>query len=222
MLLILVTKKKKRVPLSPIFRFTASLFTTFFLLQKQTMMFESNYNGIVANDDAYNARLESRLVMEDNVTKKAPKAIEVISVTQQQQTPSAHVTSVKVHNPYSLTNALECKFQCSCTACTGVAPVVEVASAFMPPPPPRLDTYDVISFCGAEDPDTVIYNMMVRWFTKVSAVQQRFVAEDNFCPEPKPSEYDFVEWCRQVNEWWYENFEHRQKKAVAAPARRPW
>ena len=188
------------------------------------MLFESNYNGIVANDDAFNAHQESRLVLEDSIAKKAtPAMIEVESISPT-ALPTPHVTSVKVHNPYSLTRTMECKFQCNCVACTGVDPTVaEVATVFMPPPPPRLDTYDVISFCGAEDPDTVIYNMMVRWFTKVTAVQHKFVEAGNFCPEPKPTEYDFVEWCRQVNEWWYENFEHRQKKAAVAPvARRPW
>eukprot|EP00455_Lapot_gusevi_P045309 TRINITY_DN5775_c0_g1_i4.p2 TRINITY_DN5775_c0_g1~~TRINITY_DN5775_c0_g1_i4.p2 ORF type:complete len:144 (-),score=40.11 TRINITY_DN5775_c0_g1_i4:307-738(-) len=89
-------------------------------------------------------------------------------------------------------------------------------SKFMPPAPPRIDTYDVIVACGAADPDTVIYNMMMRWYSKVAKVQSAFSPESD-CPPPSPTEYSFADWCEMVNQWWFKNFEHRQKKVFAQP-----
>lgn len=138
-----------------------------------------------------------------------------------------HTMRIRLHNPYSLTQPLTEVYSCTCGMCANgdvnssydipvELPCEMPISKFMPPAPPRLDTYDVIVACGAVDPDTIVYNMMMRWYNKASKAQSAFNLESE-CPPPSPAEYSFAEWCEMVNAWWFKNFEHRQKKVVPQP-----
>lgn len=179
--------------------------------------------------DMWGVRQESDIILEDGIQKRLQ------TETALQQDDIDHTMRVLQHNPYSLTNPLTEVYTCTCGHCNlhskpaadyFVDPhyvtedVLEegVVSRFMPPPPPRVDTYDVIAACGAVDPDSVIYQMMMRWYSRVLKSQVQFDV-DAACPSPSPSEYTFSEWCSMVNDWWYRNFEHRQKKQHrSAPA----
>lgn len=176
--------------------------------------------------DMWGVRQESDIILEDGMHKRH-------NAGEDQSDDVDHTIRVLQHNPYSLTNPLTQLYSCTCGHCSAPETVIsrpagEVAadphyvtedaaivddtlSRFMPPPPPRVDTYDVLAACGAVDPDTVVYQMMVRWYSKTSRAQTLFDV-DCPCPSPSPAEYSFVEWCTMVNEWWYRNFEHRQKK----------
>lgn len=94
----------------------------------------------------------------------------------------------------------------------GMLPESTYVSPFMPPPPPRIDTCDVLFACGTSNADVVVYELTMRWFAKVCRVQHFFVAETEGCPEPSPAEYTFGEWCQKVSTWWAAHFEHMQKK----------
>jgi hypothetical protein len=83
---------------------------------------------------------------------------------------------------------------------------------FMPPPPPRMDTCDVLHACGCPDADGAVYVIMTKWYAKVLQVQQYFLPESDFCPPPAPEEYTFGDWCAQANEWWTYHFANMQKK----------
>lgn len=175
--------------------------------------------------DMWGVRQESDIILEDGMQKR-------LNGGESQSDDMDHTIRVLQHNPYSLTNPLTQVYSCTCGHCSAPATVKthladtaadphyvtedgaaveETLSRFMPPPPPRVDTYDVLAACGAVDPDTVVYQMMVRWFSKTERAQTLFDV-DCPCPSPSPSEYSFAEWCTMVNEWWYRNFEHRQKK----------
>lgn len=91
---------------------------------------------------------------------------------------------------------------------------------FMPPPPPRMDTCDVLHACGCPDADSVVYNLMTKWFAKVQQIQGYFLPETEFCPLPSPNQYTFGEWCLKANEWWSLHFANMQKKPV--PQRRQY
>lgn len=180
--------------------------------------------------DLWESRQESDIIYEENIDNKkqrlfhqvdeAPAVHDIAAVEAHQ-----HIQKVTCHNPYSLAEPVLQVFACQCPECNHMqsfmVPEEEemyyeepmpVVSRFMPPAPPRLDTYDVIAACGAENPDSIIYNMMVRWFAKVSQVQMYFVPEGEECPPPQPEEYDFATWCQMTNSWWMKHFEHRQKK----------
>jgi len=88
-----------------------------------------------------------------------------------------------------------------------------ILARFMPPPPPRVDTIDILTACGTPEADVVVYHLMMRWFAKATAGQSYFISrEEDFCPAPKPAEYGFVEWCDKVSQWWFKHFEHLQKR----------
>ena len=102
----------------------------------------------------------------------------------------------------------------STTAMPLLASAPPMTVRFMPPPPPRMDTCDVLHACGCPDADSAVYMMMTRWYAKVAEVQYHFVAEQDLCPGPNPDEYTFGEWCQKANEWWTKTFSHMQKKTV--------
>jgi hypothetical protein len=186
--------------------------------------------------EVWEGRQASDIVMEDVTFKPKPFAtnveVEYVSpnpIHTDDDASADHTTRIRLHNPYSITEPLTEVYSCTCGVCNYVetsAPAdnsyeEEIAfempvSKFMPPAPPRIDTYDVIVACGAADPDTVIYNMMMRWYAKVAKVQSAFHPESD-CPPPSPTDYSFADWCEMVNQWWFKNFEHRQKKVFAQP-----
>ena len=178
--------------------------------------------------DMWGVRQESDIVFEDGTQKSCIN-------TLQEEHATEHTIKVTTHNPYSLTQPVTQVYACNCAECQGHShegcaammideplmmpeddAVVNVPH-FMPAPPPRVDTYDVIAACGAVDPDSIVFNMMMRWFSKVSRIQE-FFDVDIACPAPSPAEYNFSDWCVMVNEWWVRNFEHRQKRQSAATA----
>lgn len=181
--------------------------------------------------EVWEGRQASDIVLED-VTFK-PKNNTHVNVDYMPVDPinmddHEHTTRIRLHNPYSITEPLTEVYSCSCGMCNHVntddsaqqQQFTEVAdeetyempiSKFMPPAPPRIDTYDVIVACGAADPDTIIYNMMMRWYGKVAKAQAAFNPESE-CPPPSPTDYTFAEWCEMTSQWWIKNFEHRQKK----------
>eukprot|EP00331_Platyophrya_macrostoma_P004892 CAMPEP_0176417404 /NCGR_PEP_ID=MMETSP0127-20121128/6871_1 /TAXON_ID=938130 /ORGANISM="Platyophrya macrostoma, Strain WH" /LENGTH=227 /DNA_ID=CAMNT_0017797563 /DNA_START=77 /DNA_END=760 /DNA_ORIENTATION=+ len=188
--------------------------------------------------DMWGGRQESDILLEDNVKKTfLSQLVESEPFVEAEPTSDLHTIRIQVRNPYSLTEPIRNIFMCECDECRSsmmmpaqasseqeaevimfeTEMVEEPISQFMPPPPPRVDTYDVIAACGCEDPDSAVYNMMVRWYTRTSRVAA-FFTPDETCPPPNPELYTFAQWCERVNEWWYRNFEHRQMKPVA-PAR---
>jgi len=195
--------------------------------------------GLGAFADVWEMRQESDIILDDGAEKNHFDDDAAADAGGD----DSHACKVVRYNPYSLDAPVTDLFVCVCMECSGSGnnskhadeyaaaddddvamgeeeeAAVEV-SPFMPPPPPRPDTFDVLSACGAEDADAVIYQLMMRWFTRVAAVQRYFLAAgDEPCPEPAPEHYDFKEWCEMVNAWWFANFEHRQKKQQPAPQR---
>jgi hypothetical protein len=153
-----------------------------------------------------------------------------------------HPMRVTTHNPYSLSDPIYSVYMCHCEACQSMGSsqsdgseqclyreqviieqvpqpqpeqlVEEPVSVFMPPPPPRLDTADVLAACECPDAVELVFSMMQRWYVRAARAQSYFVAEADFSPAPTEgaTTEDHVEWCRSINQWWYNHFEHRQKK----------
>lgn len=187
--------------------------------------------------DMWGVRQESDILLDDGMNSKKYRenTQDDAHPIEEQTTYAEHTTRVVLHNPYSLTQPLTEVYACTCAECNHgteksyVDDLVAVSreelepvdlvdyaalSRFMPPPPPRADTYDVIAACGCQDSDSVVYHMMVRWYTKARASQTLFDV-DTECPGPSPDEYTFMEWCAMASDWWLRNFEHRQKKQPA-------
>lgn len=203
------------------------------------MSVPSTLNAI---NDMWGGRQESDILLDNHVKKpyysqhadESEFSMVTTAADHVRNESEAHTVCVSLHNPYSLTEPIRNLYVCECDECrsaTTMAVSEEVETTFyapdlavqqpkfMPPPPPRVDTYDVIAACGCEDPDATVYNMMVRWYSKTSVVAAYF-NPDEACPPPNPELYTFAQWVEMVNEWWYRNFEHLQKKVVVAAAPR--
>jgi hypothetical protein len=169
--------------------------------------------------DMWNVRQESDMILEEDLKTQKSRLDNIAETAERPEGELPHTVKVAVHNPYSMRNPVTTVFVCHCDACEprglqeGTLPgeYYEEVSRFMPPPPPRMDTYDVIMACGAHDPDTAVYEMMMRWFRKTSNAQHQFPIDDQ-CPGPNPEGYDFAQWCERANGWWRRNFEHMQRK----------
>lgn len=100
-------------------------------------------------------------------------------------------------------------------------PVVEAVpppSSFVPPPPPPKITRGVIAESSepALDVDAAFYHIAMRWYHKTAAVQQRFVTNNDMCPEPEREGETFQQWIDAVGKWWLRQFEHAQVKTSAS------
>jgi len=91
-------------------------------------------------------------------------------------------------------------------------------SNFVPPPPPPKVCRGVIaeSAEGALDVDAAFYHISMRWYTKVAAVQHKFVRDIDFCPEPEQPGMTFTQWIESVGKWWLRHFENAQRKTSAS------
>jgi hypothetical protein len=94
-------------------------------------------------------------------------------------------------------------------------PVEAPISAFMPPPPPPNVMANIMFNEGNSYAESMYFNIMSRWYSKVARVEYMWVAPDDLCPAfPGYDcfEYSFEQWCEMAASWWFAHFEHMQKK----------